>query len=184
MNTPEKIAQTYLRLNGFFTIPHFSILEDNWTHVDFLAVRLGGSVEKVGKGENRIPLEIDINFLKALKIKKEETVGLVVEVKSGNKKAKVKKSAFNYVKPFFGKISKLCKVGFEERADTISRRGDHVIVSLKYCLTFIKKRFEELDSIDNKLRGSGRLTKEGSWYLSEEFLSDLLFLKKSRWGNE
>ena len=184
MNTPEKIAQTYLRLNGFFTIPHFSILQDDWGHVDFLAVRLGGSVEKVGNADYRVPLKVDTDFLRIIGVTKRKSVGLAVEVKSGDEEVEVGDVAFDYVKPFFGKISKLIKVGFEEGGHEIHRRGDHVIVPLEHCLKFIKGRFEELDRIDQKLRGSGRLSKRGSWYLSEEFLSDLLFLKKSRFIGE
>jgi hypothetical protein len=179
MNTPEKIAQTYLRLNGFFTIPHFSILQDDWGHVDFLAVRLGGSVEKVGKGEDRIPLKLDTDFFEKMEIMEGDTVGLIVEVKSGEERAEVTDVAFNYVRPVFGNISKLERVGFDERECEIQKRGNHIIVPIQHCLTFIKERFRELERIDHDMRGSGRLSKEGSWYLSEEFLSDLLFLKKS-----
>jgi len=179
MNTSEKIVQTYLRLNGFFTIPPFSLLQDEWTHVDFLAVRLGGSQEKVGKSNDRVPLQIDTDLLRELEAGSEDTIGLVIEVKSGDEEAIVSETVFDYVKPFFGTISKLSKAGFGDKGHGIHKRGDHVIVPVKYCLTFINQRFQELKCIDQKLRGSGRLTKEGSWYLSEEFLSYLLFLKKS-----
>ena len=178
MNTPEKIAQIYLRLNGFFTISHFSVLQDEWTHIDFLAVRLGRSMEKVGKGKEGIPLKIDNDFLEKLDASHDDTIGLVVEVKGGNGRAKVTSAAFEYAKPFFGKASKLRKVGFEDVGGKIQKQDDHIIVPMSYCLTFVKKRFQEIETIDCELRGSGRLTKEGSWYLSEEFLSDLLFLKK------
>jgi len=167
-----------LRLNGFFTIPHFSVLQDDWTHIDLLAVRLGGSVEKVGKGEERIPLRIDDEFLGMLQASSDDTIGLIVEVKSGNEKARVSDVAFDYVKPFFGTLSKLRRIGFEDKGDEIRVQDNHIIVPLTHCLRFIHKRFHELDSIDDRLRGSGRLSKEGSWYLSEEFLSDLLFLRK------
>ena len=109
MNTPEKIVQTYLRLNGFFTIPHFSVLQDEWTHVDFLAVRLGGSVEKVRKDKREFSLKIDTDFLKKLSIGEEDTVGLVIEVKGGNERAVIRKSTFDYVKPFLARSPKYVK---------------------------------------------------------------------------
>lgn len=176
MNTPEKIVQTYLRLNGFFTIPHFSILQDKGSHVDFLAVRLGSSEEKVGKGENRELLSIDNKFLEKMGGTKKDTVGLVVEVKGGDENAEVSDVNFDYVKPFFGKISKIKKVGFEYNETDLQKRNNHVIVSIEHCLTFINNRFQELKCIDCEMRGSGRLSKKGSWHLSEEFLSDLLYL--------
>lgn len=178
MNTPEKLVKTYLRLNGFFTISHFSVLEEKGSHADLLAARLGKSVEIVGPEDCRVPLKIDDLFLKQLGVTPKDSIGLVVEVKSGDKKARVSDKVFNYVKPFFGIIPKLRKVGFDESIHDMVNIDDHIIVPLKRCSDFITGRFAELDDIDKKLRGSGRLSKRGSWHLSEEFLSDLLFLYK------
>lgn len=178
MNTPEKIVQTYLRLNGFFTLFHFSVLEEKGTHADLLAIRPGESIEAVGPEDYKVPLNIDNSFLKQLGVTPKDPIGLVVEVKSGDEKAGVTSRVFDYVKPFFGKTPNLRKVGFDEKVSKISCLGDHIVVPLKYCLDFIIKRFEELDRIDKKLKGSGRLSKRGSWHLSEEFLSDLLFLHR------
>jgi len=180
MNTPEKIAQAYIRLNGFFTIPHFTILKEQWRHIDLLAVRLGGSSEKVGIVSNQTTLKIDEYLLSKLGVSIDDTIGLIIEVKGSERKpAKVDGIKFAYAKLFFGNINRIKKVGFEniENLEIIKKR-DHVIISLKYCIRFIKKRFSELKRIEQNLRGRGMLSKEGSWALSEEFLSDLIFLEK------
>ena len=95
MNTPEKIAQAYLRLNGFFTIPHFTVLKKKGGHIDFLAVRLGGSLERVGVDLNQTTLKIDRNLLLKLGVSKDDTIGLLIEVKgSKSESAKVDESHF------------------------------------------------------------------------------------------
>ena len=180
MNTPEKIAQAYLRLNGFFTIPHFTILKENGGYIDLLAVRLGGSIEKFGVDSNQRSLSIDDNLLSKLGANEDETIGLIIEIKGGkNNSAKVDELQFAYAKLFFGNINRIKKVGFEniENLEIIKKR-DHVIISLKYCIRFIKKRFSVLKSFEQNLRGQGILSKEGSWVFSEEFLSGLIFLDK------
>lgn len=186
MNTPEKIAQAYLRLNGFFTIPQFTTLKETGGHIDFLAVRLAGSQEKVGVASNQTTLKIDKNLLSKLGVTKDETIGLIIEVKGGkNKSAEVDELQFDYAKLFFGNLNNLKKVGFERRRSLeILTRNDCIIITLKYCMDFIKKRFSELKSIEQDLRGSRLLSKEGSWELSEEFLSDLIYLEKLKALND
>jgi hypothetical protein len=93
----RKITQAYLRLNGFFTLPHFTILEDQPSHVDFLAVRLPGSQEIV----NNEPLLQDKDFLSKLGNFSRDTIGLVVEV-TGGVRDEVNDRKFEYTKPFLG----------------------------------------------------------------------------------
>ncbi|MDD5473449.1 MAG: hypothetical protein PHU34_04790 [Candidatus Methanoperedens sp.] len=182
MNTPEKIAQAYLRLNGFFTIPHFTLLKDNGTHIDFLAVRLGRSVEKVGVTPNVFPLSIDEQLLSKLAVTKNKTIGIVVEVKGGacrNNDTVNLDEKFKYAKPFFGNIRNIKKVKFEKDNNSeIEEQDDYIIVSIKHCVGFIKNRFGELKRIEGQLERTRQLSKEGSWHLSEEFLSDLIYLNK------
>jgi len=180
MNTPEKIAQAYLRLNGFFTITHFTTLKERGGHIDLIAVRLGGSSENVGIEPNQTTLEIDETLLSKLSVTKDDTIGLIIEVKGGKRKpAKVDDIKFAYAKNFFGNTNFVKKVGFENIDNLeIIKKSDHVIISLKYCIKFIQKRFSKLKFIEQNLRGGGILSKEGSWVLSEEFLSDLIFLEK------
>jgi len=48
MNTAEKLACTYLRLNGFLLTPHFTIFSgENHTHIDIIGLRSKGSKEEV-----------------------------------------------------------------------------------------------------------------------------------------
>ena len=150
MNTPEKIAQAYLRLNGFFTIPHFTVLKENGGHIDLLAVRLGGCSESVGVGSNQKQLGIDNDLLSKLGINKSITIGLVIEVKGGNNSVDINDSQFAYSKSFFRNINIIKKVSFENRADLeIHTRNDQIIIPLKHCMNFIKKRFSELKSIES-----------------------------------
>jgi len=146
--------------------------------IDFLAVRLGGSVERVGTEGNRKALRIDTIFLDKLGVGVNDSIGLVVEVKGGNENARIEEVKFRYAKPFFGMDVKIRKVGFENKGSKIAKVDDQVVVPMKYSLNFIRKRFEELKQLDEELRGTERMTKEGSWHLSEEFLSDLIYLRK------
>jgi len=84
MNTPEKIASVYLRLNGFFTLNNFTHLPEKGQSMesDILAIRCPSSEEKV----NGKPLQIDENFFTSCDLNKNEVIGLIVEVKGDRKK--------------------------------------------------------------------------------------------------
>lgn len=182
MNAPEKIAQIYLRLNGFFTIPHFSVLSAEGSQIDLLAVRLGNSEERIGIDQNLTALKIDEEFLEILGASKSDTIGLVVEVKGGEKKhAEISNAKFEYAERFLGDVEKVSRVTFERSINTLCKQerggNQHVAIPLSHCLTFIDKRLEEVSEIESRLRGSGLLSKQGSWHLSEEFLSEIIYLK-------
>lgn len=177
MNTPEKIVQAYIRLNGFFSIPQFTVLKGERNHIDFLAVRLGGSVENVGMSHNTVSLKIDEQLLKKLGVTKDDTIGIVVEVKGSKKPGRINTEIFEYAKSFFGTNCVVKKVGFENNNKSIEIKDDHIIVPIKYCIKFIKNRFNKL----KKLKKQGIvLSKESSWDLSDEFLSDLIYLYKMK----
>jgi hypothetical protein len=182
MNTPEKIVQAYLRLNGFFTIPYFSVLSKRCSHIDFLAVRLGGSEERIGIKGNLTSLDIDEEFLQLLGVSKRDTIGLVIEVKGGKSEhVAISDENFQYAKPFFGKLVKIFRVGFKRDLTKLCKQrlsgSIYYLVPLSHCVELIDKRFKEVKKIDQALRGRGILSKEGSWHLSEEFLSDLIYLR-------
>lgn len=149
-------------------------------------MRFGGSQEIVGVTSNHTTLKIDENLLTKLGVTKNETIGLIIEVKGGkNKSVEVDELQFTYAKLFFGNLSNLKKVGFERRTSLeIITRKDHIIITLEYCMDFITKRFLELNSIERDLKGSGLLSKEGSWELSEVFLSDLIYLENLKALND
>lgn len=48
MNRDESLAYWYLRLNGFFLVPHFVVHTDPPSQIDFLALRPPGVYEEVG----------------------------------------------------------------------------------------------------------------------------------------
>ena len=49
MNPAERLAATYLRLNGFLLLPQFTSFGGGYhNHVDLLGLRAPGSVERVG----------------------------------------------------------------------------------------------------------------------------------------
>ena len=56
VNTAEKIAATYLRLNGFLLLPHFTVFDGNeHNHIDLIALRAAHSAERVG--ELKLPVD-------------------------------------------------------------------------------------------------------------------------------
>lgn len=180
MSVPEKIVQTYLRLNGFFTIPKFTILGAKAGHIDILAVRIGSSREIVGS-KRRVPLDIDWKFLELLGTSEDQTIGLIVEVKGGEEEEEISSEHLERARPFFGKLNRVFRVLFEKKTDQLyckERDGEtHFFVPISHCLEFIDGRFEQLMEIEPKVREKGDITKYGSWYLSEEFLSGLIYLK-------
>ena len=100
MNIPEKIAGLYLRLNGFFISPHFTILlQGGSRHVYFIGVRVG-SLERIDIGEEQIILTPDDGFLFCLGEKRNSRFAIVAEVsgaESANKPPRVRYDAFDYV---------------------------------------------------------------------------------------
>ena len=68
-NTPEKIAELYLRLNGFFVMSHFVMLRNRnqRKHIDLVALRPAGPKEYIdGEQSSEKLLEVDENFLRRL----------------------------------------------------------------------------------------------------------------------
>lgn len=112
---------------------------------------------------------------------KDETIGLVAEVKGGEEKEEISLEHLERVRPFFGKLNRVFRVLFERETRTLHRKetdGEvYFIVPISHCLKFISGRFEQLEKLEPKVREKGDITKYGSWYLSEEFLSELIYLK-------
>jgi len=173
MNYPEKIAGAYLRLNGFFLLPHFTVFDQQYhTHVDFLALRPPFGQESVNKDEPII-FPIDNYFMNTISEcvnnPKANFVGSVVEVKSGGKKEVPSPEHIEYAKRFFGNEVEIFKLSFYSYDGKPKKSNDGITVSVKYAKQWIFKRFEWMD---DKLKG---ISKSGSWYMSEENLSDLLW---------
>lgn len=171
MNTPEKIANLYLRLNGFFTMPHFTTLgEEEHRHTDILAVRLPGSAEQVGDAV----LQVDKCFFDVLGRTTDETIPLVAEVKGGRGKVGDRDKLVGYLKTMFGDYrNNLSLVTFVKSAQTASL-NDWKQYSLARCAGFIFRRLDSTQEMTDKVSGFGKVA---SWSWSEDFLSDLLYLK-------
>lgn len=170
MNCPEKIVGAYLRLNGFFLLPHFTLLGGTHTHVDFLSLRPPGSREQC----DSLIFPVDpllfinlhglINYDPNLKL-----IGAVVEVKGGKRHETPSLRHFEYAHNFFGSTAVVIKMSFSRRTKQMRVRNDTLYISLEHCLNWISERIDWMNS---------RVSKVSSWTWSEEFLSDLLYLKK------
>ena len=88
MIATEKIAVTYLRLNGFLLLPQFTVfIGGDHGHVDLVGLRAKGSKEQAGQ----FVFPIDERFFKAIDRlisanPLEEFLGLVGEVKTNRQK--------------------------------------------------------------------------------------------------
>ena len=174
METTEKIASLYLRLNGFFLMPHFTTFVEDFKHVDLLGVRFKNSREEIGG----TILDVDRAFLAKLKADSQD-IKLWAEV--GSEKALENlfpDQKADYVRKIFGDNSEIKKVYFDFTRDgKLQQLEDILIVPKDQCRNLILSRFAQMESepLKSKMK---RLTKEGSWRWSEEFLADLLYLRK------
>ncbi len=170
MNAAEKIAGAYLRLNGFFLLPHFTIFDGvQHNHFDAIALRPGGGKETINSLE--LIRDDSLNdILSELGIYNQDLVGALVEVKSNEKKDKITKEQEDYAKKFFGDIEKIVKIFFSDKRTKISIKCTSIFIPIKYAIQWIDTRIEWMD--ENELH----LSKSGSWNWSEETLSDLIYL--------
>jgi hypothetical protein len=175
MQTTEKIALLYLRFNGFFTMPHFTVFGDKGNrHVDILGVRLEGSEEKVGKNV----LCKDDLFIEKVS-ENNQSVFLWAEVGNRYKGDEFVPTKEEYCKRIFGNKGTVKKVyfDFDKSGDEFSSIDGVLIVPGSRCGSFIIQRFSQMASEPVKGALDG-LSKTGSWVWSEDFLADLLYLKK------
>ncbi len=176
MNTPEKIAATYLRLNGFLLLQHFTIFTDRYpNHVDLIGYRAGGSEEVV----SGIPLKPDDEFFEYVKglrkeICKASPIGIIVQVSANTRKLpKFHRGHESYVKKFFGEKIKPVRIIFQDQQNKFDKQGAtkmSVCISLKHSFEWIQRRIQDVKP--------PKFYKEGSWELSEEFLADILLLHR------
>ena len=176
METTEKIASLYLRLNSFFLMPQFTVfIRKKQRHVDVLGVRLRNSTEEV----NGTRLAIDEEFIEMLD-GFEEDVYLWSEVGTGRSFPEEKEA---YCRKIFGGPDTLKKVYFDFRKDreNLQKGNDDIlVVPAGRCKKFILERFAQMESepVRSKLKRLTNVTKEGSWSWSEQFLADMLYLRK------
>ena len=172
MNTPEKIAGAYLRLNGFFLLPHFTLFDGTrHTHLDFLALRPPNGNERCGG----IELPLDDPLFEALnKVLRcnPQTVllGGIVQMKGGEQGKAPAERHIAYARDFMGPQAKLVSLSFSDRDREILSKNKTIFIPIQYSLEWIMKR---IDWMNRNVPG---LTKTGSWAWSEDFLSDILYL--------
>ncbi len=175
MNCPEKISGVYLRLNGFFLLPHFTLFDgNNHSHVDFLGLRPPEGKENC----QGLDLPVDRKLFDTIKDlignnPLSQLLGAIVEVKGGKVEEIVSEGHRRYAKNFFGEYVCDIRLSFAEIGDVQpSIEQDSVLIPLKYALKWTLFRFHWMN------KNLERLSKSGSWSWSGDFLADLLYLQK------
>ncbi len=172
MNAAEKIAGAYLRLNGFFLLPHFTVFDgESHNHVDFLALRPSDGSEKVNNLTFIRDDELDAN-INGTTDDAPVFIGALVEVRSNASRDLPSPEHYEYAKGFFGNGVHILKIAFKDGNGSISSTEDAIEITIKHALEFI---FARIDWINQNV---SHLTKTGSWNWSEESLSDLIYLNK------
>lgn len=175
MKTTEKISTLYLRLNGFFTMPYFTTFTEGEKHLDILAIRQKGCREDI----NGTVLIIDDDFVKQLG-GVDADIALISEVGPGGRDigALFPERKIAYCSKIFGKIDNIHKAYFDisSLGQDFEKINDIVVIPIGRCREFILSRFSQMES--KEVKSKMKTSKIGSWNWSEEFLGDLLFLKK------
>lgn len=177
MNLAEKLASTYLRLNGFLLLPEFTIFNGRQhNHVDLVGLRAANSIEVADKpdgGDYELPLDEQLFQIIADNVTgtpKEKYLGVVAQVKTNDEDMAPRQAHVNYVRDFLGGTP-VVPISFFETYTRPEWRDDCLRIGHEYILGWIRFR---ADSMDAELR----LTKTNSWTWSEEFLGELLALRK------
>ncbi len=171
MNAAEKIAATYLRLNGFLLLPHFTVFEGGYHgHVDLVGLRAAGSKE--GGGELTFPT--DDGFFAAIprhvcERPRDTFLGLVAEVRTNKKRDEPEAYQVDYVRNFLGGVPVL-QVTFFESDKQPSWPGGCLEIGNEYALRWIIERVRWMD------KNHTGLTKSGSWPWSDDALAEFLVL--------
>lgn len=166
MNAPEKIAATYLRLNGFFLMPNFTVFSGaQHADVDLLGVRAPDSHEQVGY----LRFPVDEAFIGKLG---DTNIwhAVITQVKGNETLSFPPDTHKQYVKPLVGSAKVTC-VAFSDDDAGPSDSTLGISVGFVHAVRWIWQRFDFMDN--ERLR----LTKDGSWTWSEPYLSDLLRLR-------
>ncbi len=173
MNTAEKIAYTYLRLNGFLLLPQYTVFDGkSHNHIDLIGLRSANSREEVNG--YTFPLDNDLFELTKNIVENplEARLGVIAEVKTNHARDEISEAHQQYAERFLGDIEAIVKLRFRE-SDAVRINDDGVIeVPVPYAFNWIIQRIESMK--DN----TGSLTKMGSWTWSDEFLADVLVLAK------
>lgn len=172
MNTAEKLAATYLRLNGFLLLPHFTVFQgSHHGHVDLIGLRAKDSFS----GFNGKPFLMDETLFEAISQTgcpepKSKFLGLVAEVKTNKKRDIPDENQVVYVQKFLGNVP-MAKLSFRKTEDSPQCVDGVIHIGNRYALKWILQRIRSMKEM-------GRLQKWGSWTLSEETLADIMVLER------
>ena len=170
MNLAEKLAATYLRLNGFLLLPHFTgFTGQQHNHIDLIGLRAANSKEQVG--EFTMPIDNELfNVLTRSRGHDALTsiIGVAAEARTNKCRNAPSDEHIHYIQNFFGGIT-VSRLAFYEGSHTISQNGNVLDIGMHYTGIWIQRRIDQMNEL--------RLTKTGSWNWSESFLSDLLAMR-------
>ena len=172
MNPAEKLAATYLRLNGFLLLPHFTVFTGaGHNHVDLVGYRPPNSRELV-HGDS-LPRDDELSSRLARELRQDATtlpVGVIAEVRGNRNRDKITPEHVRYVGSFLGGITP-ARIAFCLAKTPFRRDRRGLCISLGYAHQWIDKRIVWMER-------HCHLSKTGSWTLSEGFLADLLSLRR------
>ena len=171
MNPAERIVATYLRLNGFLLLPHFTTFGGGYhNHMDLLGLRAPGSIERV----EDITFPLDDAFFAALpdqfgECPQRVLLGLVAEVRTNRTVDIPDADHITYASTFLGGAP-VVPISFSDSTTDPRWNNGRLEASNRYALEWI---IERIRWMDKHHRG---LTKSGSWPWSEDSLAELLVL--------
>jgi hypothetical protein len=173
MNYAERIAGTYLRLNGFLLLPHFTtFFGPRNNHVDLIGVRTPGSREKV----SGYILPTDRKLFSALSEEvganpRRSPIGVIAEVRTSSERDNISEQQIAYVQAFLGGLRPIT-LTFFRTPQTVWRDTEGIGIGVSYAIDWIQWRVSWMEK--------RHLNKVGSWNLSEEFLGQILAERRIR----
>lgn len=175
MNLAEKLAGTYLRLNGFLALAQFTAFDGKQhNHIDIVAFRAPNSQELV----DGIPLITDDLLFDSLSDlvgypSRTAALGIAAEVRTNEDRDEPSDAHIEYVGHFLGGLP-IIRLAFFDGPHAIQKNGNALDIGMRYTGLWIQRRIDWMLEPEQKFR----LTKTGSWNLSESFLSDFLALRQ------
>lgn len=170
MNIAEKIAYTYLRLNGFLLLPHFTVFGGRaHGHVDLVGLRAANSIERLRDYTFPVDEALFDAISELLVEPRGHLLGIVAEVRENANRDVPNDEQVEYVSAFLGGAS-IIKIAFFDNEFSLYREDDLICIGIRRALQWIIERIEQMEQ---SLQG---ITKTGSWYLSDDHLSDVLVL--------
>ncbi len=175
MNLAEKLAATYLRLNGFLVIPHFTAFDGRQhNHIDIVGLRAPRSQEVVGSMTLPTDDKLFNNISNLIgRSSREVPLGIAVEARTNENRDEASDEHISYVSKFLGGIP-VIRLAFFDGEHTVHQSNQCIDVGLNYAGLWIQGRIDWMLAPERNFK----LTKTGSWNWSESFLSDFLGLRK------